>query len=213
MTAPTSTIGSSMNSPSQLPSVGVVACGALSTDIARITSARDWQVSVHPLPPLLHNHPERIAGEVDRLLTQLAPRYTTLAVAYSDCGSQGAIDEVCERHAVRRLGGDHCYDVYAGVARLRAVFEAEPGTYVLTDFLASSFNRTVIAELGLDRYPELRDDYFANYTRVVWLAGHRTPVIEAAAHAAAERIGLPLEIVDVGLHGLEAELAALLLRH
>ena len=25
-------------------------------------------------------------------------------------------------------------------------------------------------ELGLDRYPELRDDYFRHYTRVVWLA-------------------------------------------
>ena len=25
-------------------------------------------------------------------------------------------------------------------------------------------------ELGLDRYPELRDDYFGSYTRVVWLA-------------------------------------------
>jgi len=200
-----------MNSPSPLPSVGVVACGALSTDIARITAARGWEVSVHPLPPLLHNHPERIAGEVDRLLTELTPRYATLAVAYSDCGSRGAIDGVCERHGVRRLGGDHCYDVYAGVERLRAVFEDEPGTYVLTDFLASSFTRTVIAELGLDRYPELRDDYFANYTRVVWLAGHRTPAVEAAAYAAADRIGLPLEIIDVGLTGLEAELATLLL--
>ena len=50
------------------------------------------------------------------------------------------------------------------------MFEAEPGTYVLTDFLVRSFARTVVAELGLDRYPELRDDYFAHYTRMVWLA-------------------------------------------
>ncbi len=199
-----------MNSPSPLPSVGVVACGALSIDIARVVETRGWNVSVHPLPPLLHNHPGRIAGEVDRLLTELAPRYGTLAVAYSDCGSRGAIDEVCENHGVRRLGGDHCYDVYAGVERLRAVFESEPGTYILTDFLASSFTRTVIAELGLDRYPDLRDDYFAHYTRVVWLAGHRTPAVQAAAQAAADRIGLPLEIIDVGLTGLEAELASLI---
>jgi galactitol-specific phosphotransferase system IIC component len=45
---------------------------------------------------------------------------------------------------------------------------------------------------------------------VIWLAGRRTPQIEAAAAAAAERIGLPLEIIDVGLAGLEKELAALL---
>ena len=41
---------------------------------------------------------------------------------------------------------------------------------MLTDFLVRSFGRTVVAELGLDRYPELRDDYFAHYTRMVWLA-------------------------------------------
>ena len=45
---------------------------------------------------------------------------------------------------------------------------------------------------------------------MIWLAGRRTPQIEAAATAAAERIGLPLEIIDVGLAGLEKELATLL---
>jgi hypothetical protein len=80
---------------------------------------------------------------------------------------------------------------------------------VLTDFLAISFERTVIQELGLDRYPDLRDDYFKHYHRVIWLAGRRTPTTESAAIAAAARIGLPLEIIDVGLSGLEHELARL----
>ena len=202
-----------MSSPSPSRSSGavaVVACGALSSDISEIAHTRGWDVDLYPLPPLLHNRPERIAPEVDRLLGELAPRYSALAVAYADCGSYGAIDAVCESRGVPRLGGSHCYDVYAGVERLRAVFEAEPGTYVLTDFLASSFSRTVVAELGLDRHPELLDDYFRHYSRVVWLAGRRTPAVETAAQAAADRIGLPLEVVDVGLAGLEAELATLL---
>jgi hypothetical protein len=167
-------------------------------------------VDVHPLPPLLHNHPERIAGEVARLADELAPRYARVAVAYADCGSYGAVDEVCASRGLPRLGGNHCYDVYAGPRRLAAELEAEPGTYLLTDFLAMSFDRTVVQELGLDRHPELRDDYFGHYTRVVWLAGRGTPAVEAAAHAAAARIGLPLEIVDVGLDGLERELTTLL---
>lgn len=202
-----------MNSPSPSePStrVAVVACGALSADISAIAQRRGWAIDIHPLPPLLHNHPDRIAPEVDALLESLSTRYQRLAVAYADCGSYGAIDAVCDARGVARLAGSHCYDMYAGVQQMQAVFDDEPGTYVLTDFLAVSFERTVIAELGLDRHPELRDDYFRHYTRVVWLAGRRTPATEAAARAAADRIGLPLDIIDVGLATLESALSPLI---
>lgn len=189
---------------------GVVACGALAADVARVAEDRGWALEVRPLPPLLHNHPERIAAEVDAALDELATRHDRLAVAYADCGTYGALDEVCDRRGVPRLGGQHCYDVYAGTTRIQAMLDAEPGTYLLTDFLAASFRRTILAELGLDRHPELRDDYFGHYTRVVWLRQRRTPELEEGAHAAAEALGLPLEVVDVGLAGLEAELAGLL---
>ncbi len=92
------------------------------------------------------------------------------------------------------------------------MFEAQPGTYVLTDFLVRSFARTVLAELGLDRHPELRDAYFGNYTRVVWLAQHPDDELRALADEAARRIGLPLEAVDTGQVGLERALADLLPR-
>jgi Protein of unknown function (DUF1638) len=190
--------------------IAIAACGALSSDITAIATANSWPIDVHPLPPLLHNQPQKIAAAVDELVLELQDRYSTIAVGYADCGTYGAVDEVCEKYALPRLGGQHCYDVYAGAKRLAQEFEREPGTYVLTDFLAISFERTVIQELGLDRYPELRDDYFKHYHRVIWLAGRRTRQVETAATAAAERIGLPLEIIDVGLAGLEQELRTLL---
>ena len=49
---------------------------------------------------------------------------------------------------------------------VREALAEEPGTYFLTDFLARTFEHTVVRELGLDRHPELRDDYFRHYTRV-----------------------------------------------
>jgi hypothetical protein len=190
--------------------VAVVACGAIAAHISEVVARQGWPVDVHPLPPLLHNHPEQIAGAVEKRVAELAPHYASVAVGYADCGSYGALDELCARLGLRRLGGAHCYDIFAGQQRMQQVFEAEPGTYVLTDFLVRAFDRLVIAELGLDRHPELRDSYFGNYRRVVWLAQRPDAALTAAADAAARRLGLPLETIVVGDDGLERELRALL---
>ena len=174
----------------------LILCGALSADASAWIAESGAEIDIHPLPPLLHNRPERIAPEVERLILELRDDYDEIAIGYADCGSYGAIDEVCERLGVRRLPGRHCYDLYAGEEEMTRIWEAEPGTYVLTDFLVLSFDRVVWRELGLDQHSELRDDYFRHYERVVWLAGRRTPDLERAAQRAADRLGLPLEIVD-----------------
>jgi hypothetical protein len=213
-TAPTSTTGSSTSSPSRAERLegrtALIACGALAKPAAEVVARRGWDVDVVPLPPLLHNHPERIAGEVERLAARLQEDYRSVAVGYADCGTYGALDEVCERRGLRRLAGLHCYDVYGGSHRIREMFESQPGTYVLTDFLVRSFDRTVVAELGLDRYPELREDYFGHYTRMVWLAQQPADAeLHDLARRAADRIGLPLTVVPTGLGGLERAIEAL----
>ena len=184
-----------MSSPSR-PRKALILCGALSADASAWIEESGADVAIHPLPPLLHNRPERIAPEVERLVLELRDDYDEIAIGYADCGTHGALDEVCDRLGVARLPGRHCYDIYAGEPEMTAIWEAEPGTYVLTDFLVLSFDRVVWRELGLDRYPDLRDDYFRHYSRVVWLAGRRTPDLERAAERAAKRLGLPLAIVD-----------------
>jgi hypothetical protein len=169
-----------------------------------------WPVDVHPLPPLLHNQPQLIPGQVETMAVALRREYHDVAIAYADCGTYGALDDVCKRLGVTRLAGLHCYDVYAGADRIRAYFAEQPGTYLLTDFLVRSFARTVLRELGLDRYPELRDDYFANYTRIVWLAQEPDDELRALAEQAAADLRLPLTVVPTGDAGLRAALRDLL---
>ena len=186
----------------------VIACGAIATHISNIASRENFDITIYPLPPLLHNQPEKIAGEVESKIAEIKDKYQKIAVAYSDCGTYGALDKVIEKYGIQRLGGDHCYDVFAGKER---VFDlTTSGTYFFTDYLVKSFHRSVVVELGLDKYPELIDDYFKNYQKVVWLAQNPTEELKIAAQAAADLMKLPLEIEVVGESGLLDELKRLL---
>jgi len=189
-------------------STAIIACGAIATHISNIAERESFDIAIYPLPPLLHNRPEKIAGEVEQKYLEVKENYEQVAVAYADCGTYGELDKVLLKYGLRRLGGDHCYDVFAGKEKIFNLTVS--GTYFLTDYLVKSFHRSVVVELGIDRHPELIDDYFKNYQKVIWLSQNPTAELQEAAKAAAELIKLPLEIEIVGETGLLDELKRLL---
>jgi len=192
----------------------VIACGALARELAALRAAHRLEgLALHCLPADLHNRPERIPGAVAAAIDAARQRHgagVPVFVAYGDCGTAGALDEVLERAGAERLAGPHCYAAYAGEDRFARMCEDEPGTFFLTDFLARHFERLVVRGLGLDRHPELRDAYFGNYRRVVWLFQDADPEARARlaplARAAAARLGLAFEERHTGAGELGASL-------
>lgn len=184
----------------------LLACGALARDVIDLCDKYGWDARVMALPPQLHNRPERIPQEVRCKIEALQDEFERVMVVYGDCGTGGDLDRALERLGVERIEGPHCYEQYAGSDPFSEMMEQEPGTFFLTDFLVQSFDRLVMEGLGIDRNPELKQVYFRNYSRVVYLQQRRDEALLGRAHAAARRLGLPLEVRGTGFGELETRL-------
>ena len=189
------------------PRVLVVGCGALARELVALT--RDLpNVDITCLPATLHNRPGGIPAAVRERIRRRRAGYDRVFVAYADCGTGGLLDPVIAEEGVERLAGAHCYEFYATSPEFAKLVEDEPATFFLTDFLARNFDRLVIKGLGLDRHPELRDQYFGNYQRLVFLAQTDDPALSAAARRAARRLGLRYEQRRTGYGRLATTIAA-----
>jgi hypothetical protein len=197
------------NSGALSPTVAFVLCGALAREVIAITRRHGWEVALFGVAASDHMLPARIAPDVERRLRELIPRFERIVVLYGDCGTSGRLDEVLARYNVPRIAGPHCYEMYGGAA-FDAQLATDPGAFFLTDFLVRGFEGTIVKGLGLDRFPELRDDYFANYNRLVYLVQHEDAALIAKAQVIAGTLGLPLELQRTGYGQLEQRLVALM---
>ena len=194
--------------PDQPGRVLVIACGALAPDLVRVRDLNHWnQIDFQCLPAELHNRPQKIAGAVREKIRQNRQQYANIFIGYSDCGTGGALDRVIEEEGVQRLPGAHCYEMFAGSQAFGKLHEAELGTFYLTDFLANHFERLVIRGMGLDRFPELKDQMFGAYKKLVYLAQLEDDKIDQMARDAADYLGLEYEKIQTGDRGLESALA------
>jgi hypothetical protein len=188
----------------------VIACGALAREIAALKRANGWDlIEVRCLPAELHNRPERIAPAVQEEIRAQRGRYARVFVAYADCGTGGALDALLAAEGIERLPGAHCYEFFATSPVFAQLHDAEPGTFYLTDFLLRNFERLVIRPLGLDRHPELKDEYFRNYRRLVYLTQVERAEAVEQARAIAARFGFAFEHRVTGYGELGTRLAAL----
>lgn len=186
----------------------IIACGALARELGDVLKGArlDW-VDIECLPAVLHNTPQLITDAVRERIDRARGRYEQIFVGYADCGTGGTLDRLLDERGIERLPGAHCYEFFAGADRFAHLHEEDPGTFYLTDFLVKHFDRLVWQGLGLDRWPELRDDYFGNYRRLIYLSQVVSDELVSRARAAAQRLGLAFEHHHVGYGDFEPAIA------
>jgi hypothetical protein len=186
-----------------------IICGALGREVIDIINKYGWDAQVFGIAASHHLFPERIAPDVEKRYLEIKNRFDRVIVVYGDCGSYGAVDEMIARHNLERIDGPHCYEMYGGNL-FQELMDEEPGTFFLTDFLVRGFKGTILKGLGLDRFPQLKDSYFHNYKRVVFMVQNGNDELVAQAEKAAEYLGLPLEIRHTGYGLLEQRLVTMM---
>ena len=190
--------------------VHVIACGAIAREIIAINKMNGLDhIELSCLPAIWHAHPERIAPGVKAAIAEAREKGASrIFIAYADCGTGGMLDKVIAEEGVERLSGPHCYSFFAGNEAFARTYEDDITAFFLTDFLARQFEAFVIEPLGLDRHPQLKDMYFSNYTKVVYLSQMEDEALQQKAKAAADYLGLAYEYRFTGYGDLETELLA-----
>lgn len=134
---------------------------------------------------------------------QASGQFDEILIGYADCGTGGLLEKVCAEEGVEMLAGAHCYQFFATHDRFEQLQDHALGSFYLTDFLARNWERLIWEGMGIAKHPELRDMYFGNYTRCVYLEQADDPKALAAAHECANRLGLELHIEPTGYGELE----------
>jgi hypothetical protein len=172
----------------------IIACGALARELlVLIDQLPDGAVALTCLPASWHNHPEKIVPGVKRKIAAARRAGMDIAVAYGDCGTGGALDHLLEAENIPRIAGPHCYEMFLGKPEFDAEMETALGTFFLTDYMVRHFERIVMKGMGLRRHPQLRDMYFAYYTRVLYIAQTEFESLQEKARQAAIELGLDYE--------------------
>lgn len=191
-----------------LRSVLIIACGALAREVLDIKDRLGLQnLTLTCLPANLHNRPQDIPEAVREAIHKHRPNYDEILIGFGDCGTGGLLDKVLEEEEIERLQGPHCYAFFSGMEDFSRREDEDFTSFYLTDFLVRNFETMVIRPLGLDRFPQLRDDYFQHYEKLVYLVQNAEDNLVDKARQAAERLHLPLEVRQTGYGDLQTFLA------
>lgn len=187
----------------------VIACGMIAREVLAVRDRHGFEhLELRCLPAEFHYYPDRIPPAMDAAIAEArAEGYSHIYVGYGDCGTGGMLDKVCEKHGVERIAGPHCFAFYQGIETFAKIADDDFTAFYMTDFLCRQFDAFFMRPLGLDRHPELAQDYFGHYEKVVYLAQTDDPELDKVAEGAARMLGLAYEKRRTGYGDLDQALA------
>ena len=189
---------------SDAPRVLILACGALAREIRDIARLHHLDnVTLECLPAIPLNRPMEIPDLVRDRLARARGEFDRILLGYADCGTAGELHDIAAQEGVEILPGAHCYQFFAGEHRFDQMHDDDPTAFYLTDYLVKHFDRLIMGNLGIDAHPELRDLYFGNYTKMIYLAQTDDPALDEQAQACADTLGLTFERIHTNYGDLE----------
>ena len=96
----------------------IISCGALAREIKSLIKNNNWNMfDITCLPAILHNSPGQIVPQIKNKIhaAKESGKYNNIIVAYGDCGTGGSLDKLLYIEGVKRIEGNHCYEIYTGL--------------------------------------------------------------------------------------------------
>lgn len=184
----------------------IISCGIFHKELMKIIGHNDWKFDVVFLEPLLHLDSKKLNDKLNKKLERFDGKYDRKIVVYGKCSPD--IDEICSKHGAERIRGEHCPEILLG-ERFWELMREESGTYYLTPLLCKNFKQMVIKGTLIDDYPRLKNLYFHNYKRVVYIDTGLEDLDEKAIDISVY-LSLELMIERPGVENIEERLREVL---
>jgi len=184
----------------------IVSCAIFRKELETIMQRNEWNFKLIFLEPLRHLGVKKLDRELNNNLERFSRDYDKKIVIYGKCLSN--IDDICSKYGAKRIKGENCPEILLGERFLELIKE-EPGTFYLTPPLCKDFKKMVIKCFFTDDYTKLKENYFRNYKRAVYIDTNIDDLSEKAREI-SERLDLRLITEKPGTRNLEKRLKEIL---
>jgi hypothetical protein len=178
--------------------VTIVSCGILEYEINYVVEQLEINPDIIFLPSKLHINPLKLETHLEKVLQKIDD--VNIYVVYGKCSPH--IDDIVTTYNAHRIQGETCYEMVAG-EKFYELLREELGTFFLLPKFCMQFDY-LTEDLLLN---EMKDIYFKNYRRCIFLDTQVAPV---SCKEISETLELPLTRVPIGIEIFKARVSALI---
>ena len=191
----------------RVPPVRVIACGVFTPLLNQLQLEKSYShIRITYLPSNLHMFPLKLKNLLQKEIIAAKKRSEKIICLYGECFPD--MDLFCLDQGVIKVPGHTCYEMLLGKKVFQDIMDTSAGTFFLERDLILNFEDYCIKPLELED-EEMRNMYFKNYVRVVYMRQPSDPDLSGKAAEIAQFLGLPLEIAETDYQHIEKVISKL----